>query len=101
MPTPEQVTILKRYASRVREQRKANPAVSEPGLAPQFQTLLVELLPHLPGAVQLTVSPEFEKGGVGRPDIALKRPGEAARAFVELKAISKTTDGASWSPGHD
>lgn len=101
MATPQQRDVLKAYARRVREGRRANPAVSEPGLAPQFQRLVEELLPLLPAAPQLTVSPEFNQGGVGRPDIALKRPGERPRAFLELKAVEKSTDGDSWPPGHD
>ena len=93
--------VLKTYAARVRASRRANPGVTEPGLAPEFQRLLEALLPLLPAAPQLSVSPEFTNPGVGRPDIALKRPGEGARAFVELKALDKSTDGAGWKPGHD
>lgn len=101
MPDPAALEVLKTYARRVRDARRANPAVTEPGLAPEFQRLVEALLPLLPAAPQLAVSPEFTNPGVGRPDIALKRQGEAARAFIELKAIDKSTDGASWKPGHD
>ena len=67
---------LKAYARRVREQLRANAAVSEPALAPAFQELVERLLPLLPGVPErLTVSPEFNKQGVGRPDIALIRAG--------------------------
>ena len=92
---------LKTYARRVREARKANPAVSEPGLAPQFQRLIEGLLPLLPAAPQLTVSPEFTTPGVGRPDVALKRPSQLAAAFIELKAADKPVDGAAWKTPHD
>ena len=95
------LTELKAYARRVREARKANPAVSEPGLAPQFQRLVEALLPLLPAAPQLTVSPEYTNPGVGRPDIALKRPGQVAAAFIELKAADKPVDGAAWKTPHD
>ena len=101
MTLPALLDALKTYARRVRAARRANPGVTEPGLAPEFQRLVEALLPLLPAAPQLTVSPEFTNPGVGRPDIALKRPGEAARAFVELKALDKSTDGAGWKPGHD
>ena len=95
------LTELKTYARRVREARRANPAVSEPGLAPQFQRLVEALLPLLASAPKLTVSPEYTNPGVGRPDIALKRPGEVARAFIELKAADKAVDGSTWKTPHD
>ena len=31
------------------------------------------------------VLPEYRKGGIGRPDLAFARPGQPARAFIELK----------------
>jgi hypothetical protein len=95
-----QRAALKDYARRIRTAMRADPGVIEPGLAPQFQRLLDDLLPTLPAAPRLVVSPEFQNPGVGRPDIALKRPGEPPRAFVELKAINKGTDGETWK-GHD
>ncbi|HUO11210.1 MAG TPA: hypothetical protein VMU37_00490, partial [Caulobacteraceae bacterium] len=91
---------LKAYARRIREARRADPGVIEPGLAPQLQRLLEDLLPTMPAVPKLTVVPEFQNPGVGRPDIALKRPGEPARAFIELKAVDKSTDGESWK-SHD
>ena len=94
------MTALKEYAQRVREARRTDPDISEPGLAPSFQRLLEQLLPTLPAAPSLAVAPEFRNPGVGRPDIALKRQGQPARAFVELKAPDKSTDGESWK-GHD
>jgi hypothetical protein len=47
------------------------------------------------------VVPEFQNPGVGRPDIALKRPGEPARAFIELKHPSKPADPERWTGAHD
>ncbi|MGI8841688.1 MAG: hypothetical protein ACR2F8_13050 [Caulobacteraceae bacterium] len=101
MATDAQRLALKTYARHVREARRAHAGVTKPGLAPHFQALLVALLPTLPAAPQLTVVGEFENPGVGRPDIALKRPGEPARAFVELKSADKPTDGGAWHAPHD
>lgn len=92
---------LKQYASSIRSQLKANAAVSEPALAPIFQTLITNLLPLLPAVPALTVSPEFNKPGVGRPDIALIRAGQPPRAFVELKAPAKDADPEKWKGAHD
>lgn len=92
--------LLQAYAQRIRELRRANADVPETALAPAFQRLLEELLPLLPAAPQLTVVPEFLNPGVGRPDIALVRPGAPARAFVELKAPTKSADPTRWR-GHD
>ena len=82
--------LLKDYAKGIREQLRANPAAAETALAPQFQRLVEALLPTLSSATRLTVSPEFSKPGVGRPDIALIKPGETPRAYVELKAPGKS-----------
>jgi len=88
--------LLKTYASRIRELRRANADVPETGLAPAFQDLLQGLIPLLPIALRLTVVPEFRNPGVGRPDIALVRQGAPPRAFVELKAPNKTADPTRW-----
>jgi len=40
--------------------------------------------------------PEYRNPGVGRPDIALVRQGAPARAFVELKAPTKSADPTRW-----
>lgn len=101
MTSDAQRLALRTYARAVRDARRAHAAVTEPGLAPLFQRLLIELLPTLPAAPQLTIVPEFENAGVGRPDIAFKRPGEPARAFVELKSIDKSSDGGQWRSPHD
>jgi hypothetical protein len=93
MPVAE---LLKTYARRIRELRRANADVPETGLAPAFQELLQGLIPLLPIALNLTVVPEFRNPGVGRPDIALIRQGAPPRAFVELKAPNKTADPTRW-----
>jgi hypothetical protein len=102
MATPAQLQVIKTYAQGMRDARRAHAAITEPGLAPRFQQLLEALLPLLPAAPILTVVAEFINPGVGRPDLALKRPGEPARAFIELKSSDKSTDGSSWKVGtHD
>jgi hypothetical protein len=92
---------LQAYARRVRELLRANPNTPETGLAPAFQQLVTQLLPLLPAAPQLTVSPEYNNPGVGRPDIALIRPGQPARAFIELKAPAKPANPKQWRDAHD
>src|SRR5688572_9302382 len=89
------------YARRIRELLRANPAAPETALAPAFQQLLTSVLPLIPAVPQLTVSPEFNRPGVGRPDIALIRQGQPPRAFVELKAPSKQADPERWRDAHD
>lgn len=93
--------LLQTYAQRIRDLRRANPDVPEPALAPAFQQLLEGLIPLLPIAQALTVSPEFLRPGVGRPDIALVRRGTPPRAFVELKAPVKPADPTRWRDPHD
>jgi hypothetical protein len=78
---------VKTYARRVREQRRAHPGITEPGLAAEFKTLLESLLSTMIVPTDLIVVAEYTNKGVGRPDIAQKRAGELARTFVELKAI--------------
>jgi hypothetical protein len=93
--------LFQTYAQRVRDNRRANAAASEPGLAPAFQELLAGLIALLPVAQRLLISPEYENPGVGRPDIALVRQGAPPRAFVELKAPSKPADPTRWRDAHD
>lgn len=64
------VELLKNYARGIRDKVRANRATPETGLAPVFQSLIQDLLPTLPAIEPLTVSPEFNKIGVGKPDIA-------------------------------
>jgi hypothetical protein len=102
MTTEAQRAVIKAYARRIRDERRAHPAVTEPGLAPAFHQFLIDVLPHLPAAPHdLVPLAEFINAGVGRPDIAMKRPGEMARAFVELKSLDKPTDGRRWTLAHD
>ncbi len=88
--------LFQEYARRIRELRRANADVPEPALAPAFQRLLEQIIPQIPVAPKLVVTPEYLKPGVGRPDIALVRTGAPARAFVELKAPSKPSDPTRW-----
>ena len=88
--------LLQTYARRVRDLRRANPDVPETGLAPAFQQLLEGVIALLPIAAPPTVVPEYRNPGVGRPDIALMRPGTPPRAFVELKAPTKAADPERW-----
>ena len=98
MPVIDHLLI---YAKRIRDLRRAHAAVSEPALAPAFQELLERLLAEIPGGPGLVVVPEFNNPGVGRPDIALVRPGAPARAFVELKALDKPANPTRWRVAHD
>jgi hypothetical protein len=88
------------YALRIRQLRRAGPSNLEQALAPAFQRLLESLLPQI-SANELVVVPEFATPGVGRPDIALKRAGQPARAFVELKSPTKPGDPARYRDAHD
>lgn len=88
------------YALRIRELRRAWPSNLEQALAPAFQRLLESLLPRI-SADKLVIVPEFATPGVGRPDIALKRAGQPARAFIELKVPTKPSDPARWRDAHD
>lgn len=102
MTTALLTAIIKAYARRIREERRAHPASTEPGMAPGFHQFLIEVLPHLAAAPHdLVPLAEYINPGVGRPDIAMKRPGELARAFVELKSLDKPTDGRRWTLAHD
>lgn len=95
------VELLKTYARRIREKLRANASTPETGLAPDFQSLISDLLPTLDAVANLTVSPEYNNPGVGRPDIALIRQGQPARAFIELKAPAKPADPSRWRDAHD
>ena len=101
MASADQKQFISAYARLIRDARRADPGATEPGLAPLFAQLLRNLLPTLPAAPALTVLAEYVQGGVGRPDIALSRPAQPARAFIELKAYDKPTDGARWRTPHD
>jgi hypothetical protein len=89
------------YAARIRELLRANPNTPETGLAPAFQKLFTDLLPLLPAGPGVTVSPEYSRANTGRPDIALIRPGQLPRAFVELKLPRKSLEPTLWRDQHD
>lgn len=89
------------YAARIRELLRANPSTPEDGLAPAFQQLITHLLPLLPTGSGITVSPEFTQANTGRPDIALIRPGQLPRAFIELKLPRKNLESSLWRDAHD
>lgn len=92
---------IKDYAKAIRELLRVNPAIPETGLAPKFQNLISQLLPLLPSVPPLNVSPEYDHLGFGRPDIALKKQGEPARAFIELKAPPKPANPEQWTGVHN
>lgn len=92
---------LERYAKTVRETLRGGPTHFELALAPAFKHLVDELLPLLPVGGGITTVPEYAKANVGRPDIALVRPGQPPRAFIELKAPEKSLDPTRWKDPHD
>src|SRR5690348_13711617 len=92
---------LKAYAKGVRETMRHTPPNPELALAPLFNALLAAILPHVgPAGVGLTVIAEYTTPTIGRPDLALKRSGAPAAAFVELKAPDKRIDPTKYK-GHD
>lgn len=95
------IAALERYAKRVRETLRGAATHAELALAPTFKTLIDELLPLVPAGNGLVTVPEYAKADIGRPDLALVRPGQPPRAFVELKAPGKTLDPSRWRDPHD
>ena len=91
------VDAIVEFAAAVRGDRAANAGAVGDGtalellLAPRFQALVEAMLPEVT-AIAPNVLPEFRRPGVGRPDLALKRPGTPARAFIELKQPGLTLD---------
>lgn len=107
MPDTSVHDALIAYADAIRKARAANPGIAGDGtglellLAPRFQRLLEDTLRVRFGeGAAVRVLPEYRKSGVGRPDIALARPAQQARAFVELKAPDKGLRPAQLR-GHD
>jgi hypothetical protein len=88
--------LLKAYAQEIRTLLRANPLAPETALAPSFQRLIEALAAASEFGAGLTVVPEFNAAGAGRPDIALIRQGEPPRAFIELKAPAKSSDPTRW-----
>jgi Type ISP C-terminal specificity domain/N-6 DNA Methylase len=82
------------FAAAVRADRAANPAGAGDGtglellIAPKFQALVQTLVAEVSPA-PLRILPEYQKAGLGRPDIAFALPASPARAFIELKAPDK------------
>lgn len=95
------VDSIERYAKTIRETLRAGPTNIELALAPAFKTLVDDLLPHVSTGSTITSVPEYSKPELGRPDIALVRPGQLPRAFVELKAPEKVLDPSRWRDAHD
>lgn len=105
MPDDTTTEALIVYAEAVRRDRDANRGIAGNGaglerlLAPRMQGLIEQLLAiRLPEAPN--VLPEYEKPGLGRPDLAFKRAGQPARAFIELKQPA-TSLNANRLRGHD
>ena len=100
--------LLSQFAADARADIRANPSMAGEGtgyellLAPRFRTLVEAMLPISLEAVAALprVLPEYERGGVGRPDLAFVTPPQRASAFIELKAPDKSIDPARLR-GHD
>lgn len=88
---------LAAFAASVRADREANPGIAGDGtalellIAPRFR-LLVEAVLNEMEIIAPVVLPEYNRRGVGRPDLAFARPGQPARAFIELKEPRKLLD---------
>jgi hypothetical protein len=89
--------LMMEFADAVRADRAANPGVAGDGtalellIAPRFRSLVERILPEI-SAAPPTVLPEYERRGVGRPDLAFAYAATPARAFIELKEPSKLLD---------
>ena len=96
---------LAAFAASVREDREANPGIAGDGtalellIAPRFRSLVEAVLNEME-IITPVVLPEYNRRGVGRPDLAFARPGQPARAFIELKEPRKLLDTDNWR-GHD
>ena len=85
------IELIVDYARRVRELRERGRAILNRPSRRHFNASL-RRCSRLFRENGLIVVPEFRTPGVGRPDIALKRAGQPARAFIELKAPTKPSD---------
>lgn len=89
------IEFLVTFAQDVRNDRRANPVIRGDGtglellLAPKFQAFLQSAVAEVTIA-PLRVLPEYQRQGLGRPDIAFALPASPARAFVELKSPDKS-----------
>ncbi len=85
---------LIQFANAVRADRAANPGGAGDGtglellIAPKFQALVQTMVAQV-SAAPLRILPEYQKAGLGRPDLAFALPASPARAFIELKAPDK------------
>jgi hypothetical protein len=85
------------FAAAARADIAANPAIAGDGtatellLAPRFRSLIETVLPEITISPP-AVLPEYERRGVGRPDLAFARQASPARAFIELKEPRKAIE---------
>ena len=93
---------LTAYAAAIRADCRASPRAGGEGaqrellLAPRFRALVEAMV----GPLGPRVLAEYVKPGIGRPDLAFARPGQPARAFIELKLPDAALDPARLR-GHD
>ena len=90
------------FADSVRADRAADPgqgSALELRIAPRFQLLLEAILPDIVGEAPIILA-EYHRAGIGRPDLALVRPGNPPRAFIELKQPYLVLDPARFT-GHN
>ena len=82
------------FAMAVRDDRRANPAMRGVGtglellIAPRFQAFLQSIIADI-SVKPLRILPEYQRQGLGRPDLAFALPETPARAFIELKSPDK------------
>lgn len=88
------------YVRGVRDILRAGATNPEQALAPTFHNLLSVLLAKISPS-PLTIVPEYATPGIGRPDLAIKRAGRNARAFIELKSPDKPDDPRRFRDTHD
>lgn len=88
------------YAAAIRRTRPSATNL-EQALAPHFHALLQAAIAHAAPAAGLDAIAEYATPGIGRPDFALKRAGQPARAFIELKSPDKPADPAAYTLAHD
>ncbi|MGH6788001.1 MAG: hypothetical protein ACREBO_14325, partial [Novosphingobium sp.] len=99
------IDALVSFAEDVRADRRANPAIRGEGaglellIAPRFHAFLQAALDEITPA-PLRVIPEYQRQGLGRPDMAFALPASPARAFIELKSPEKAI-GDQDLRGHD
>jgi GNAT superfamily N-acetyltransferase len=81
------IEALIEFARAVRDDRRANPAMRGQGtglellIAPRFQAFLQSIIGDI-SVRPLRILPEYQRQGLGRPDIAFAMPETPARAFI-------------------